>query len=63
MITTINLFVQYDQSINLFVQYEVDDIWTSGRLCNFHGCDAPHLQPKNIKGNYMFTTLLFTTQR
>ncbi|XP_023339500.1 uncharacterized protein LOC111709818 [Eurytemora carolleeae] len=31
-------------------QYEVDDIWTSGRLCNFHGCDAPHLQPKNIKG-------------
>jgi len=31
-------------------KYDVDDIWTSGRLCNFHGCEAPHLQPKNING-------------
>jgi len=25
-------------------------IWTSGRLCNFPGCDQPHLLPKNING-------------
>ena len=26
------------------------DVWTSGRLCNFKGCDAKHLQPKHING-------------
>lgn len=31
-------------------KYNVYDLWTSGRLCNFHGCEAPHLQPKNING-------------
>jgi len=31
-------------------KYDVDGVWTSGRLCNFHGCDAPHLQPKHING-------------
>lgn len=34
----------------LMTKYSVDSIWTSGRLCNFHGCDAPHLQPKHING-------------
>lgn len=25
-------------------------IWTSGRKCNFAGCDRPDLQPPNING-------------
>lgn len=25
-------------------------IWTSGRKCNFNGCDRPDLQPPNING-------------
>jgi len=25
-------------------------IWTSGRLCNFDGCDRPDFEPKNING-------------
>lgn len=31
-------------------QYNLHSLWTSGRLCNFKGCDKPHLQPKNING-------------
>jgi len=34
----------------LMLKYNVNSLWTSGRLCNFHGCDAPHLQPKHING-------------
>lgn len=25
-------------------------IWTSGRKCNFNGCDRPDLQPQNVNG-------------
>ena len=25
-------------------------VWTSGRKCNFEGCDQPHLQPINVNG-------------
>jgi len=25
-------------------------IWTSGRLCDFKGCDRPDLQPLHING-------------
>lgn len=25
-------------------------IWTSGRKCNFNGCDRPDLQPPNVNG-------------
>ena len=25
-------------------------VWTSGRLCNFQGCNQPHLQPRHING-------------
>jgi len=34
----------------ILTKYGVDSVWTSGRLCNFHGCNAPHLQPKHING-------------
>ena len=32
-------------------------VWTSGRLCNFQGCNAPHLQPRHINGNNATQTL------
>ena len=35
----------------IMTKFDVDSVWTSGRLCNFHGCDAPHLQPKHINGD------------
>jgi len=47
-----NLMVQ-----ELIVKYGLFEIWTSGRLCNFHGCDQPHLKPKNVNGNYLSKTL------
>ena len=25
---------------NIVEKYNADGIWTSGRLCNFHGCDV-----------------------
>ena len=34
----------------LMLKYKVDSLWSSGRLCNFHGCSAPHLQPKHVHG-------------
>lgn len=36
----------------LFVNFtgNVRYIWTSGRKCNFNGCDRPDLQPANING-------------
>jgi len=34
----------------LMIKYNINSLWTSGRLCNFHGCSAPHLQPKHIHG-------------
>ena len=35
---------------DIIQQYKLHSVWTSGRLCNFKGCDQPHLKPKNIKG-------------
>ncbi|XP_043263677.1 C-type lectin 5 isoform X2 [Colletes latitarsis] len=32
------------------VRGNVRFIWTSGRKCNFNGCDRPDLQPQNING-------------
>lgn len=32
------------------VQDKVRYIWTSGRLCDFKGCDRPDLQPKAVNG-------------
>ena len=29
---------------------ELDYIWTSGRLCDFPGCDRPDLQPVSVNG-------------
>ena len=39
------------------------DVWTSGRLCNFHGCDAKHLQPKKINGKLIFWGLFLSLTR
>ena len=33
-----------------FFAANVPYFWTSGRLCDFDGCDRPDLFPKNING-------------
>ena len=35
---------------DLIRKHNLNSIWTSGRLCNFKGCDAKHLQPRRING-------------
>lgn len=35
---------------NAIKSNNVKYIWTSGRKCNFDGCDRPDLQPPNIRG-------------
>lgn len=30
--------------------FQVKYVWTSGRLCDFKGCDRPDLLPNNING-------------
>lgn len=35
---------------DILLNQNIHSVWTSGRLCNFVGCDAPHLQPRNING-------------
>ena len=46
-------------NLNLFKPRIIDDVlflvnvpyfWTSGRLCDFDGCDRPDFFPKNING-------------
>ena len=43
--------LRFFQIEKIMTKFDVDSVWTSGRLCNFHGCDAPHLQPKHINGD------------
>lgn len=33
-----------------FVLFQVKYIWTSGRMCDFKGCDRPDLQPVQTNG-------------
>ena len=33
-----------------FIDRNVPFFWTSGRKCNFDGCDKPEFLPKNING-------------
>lgn len=37
--------------------FQVKYIWTSGRLCDFKGCERPDLQPTNINGWFWTATL------
>lgn len=40
-----------DETIqNVSLVDKVKYIWTSGRLCDFKGCDRPDLQPLHING-------------
>ena len=36
--------------LSLFLSIGVKYIWTSGRLCNFDGCDRPDFFPKHVNG-------------
>ena len=37
-------------SVDNLIAANVPYFWTSGRLCDFDGCDRPDLFPKNING-------------
>jgi len=34
----------------LIIQRNLREVWTSGRMCNFRGCDQPHLRPRHVNG-------------
>lgn len=41
----------YKTQLKLFIfAGNVRYIWSSGRKCNFAGCDRPDLQPPNVNG-------------
>lgn len=46
--------LRYNNKINFYILKlfldKIKYIWTSGRLCDFKGCDRPDLQPLNING-------------
>lgn len=39
-----------NELFNLFFFFQVKYIWTSGRLCDFKGCDRPDLLPTSVNG-------------
>ncbi len=45
---------------DLIEKHNLNSIWTSGRLCNFKGCSAPHLQPRKINGEYQLTLGIYS---
>ncbi|XP_030749821.1 uncharacterized protein LOC115877693, partial [Sitophilus oryzae] len=45
---------------------DVDEVWTSGRICDFNGCNRPDLLPKDVNGWFwtsIFAKLPPTTDR
>ncbi|XP_060535564.1 uncharacterized protein LOC132707658 [Cylas formicarius] len=42
---------------NVIAQENVNQVWTSGRICDFKGCDREDLQPRHING--WFWTAIF----
>ena len=40
----------------MIIAANVPYFWTSGRLCDFDGCDRPDLFPKNINGWFWSAT-------
>ena len=50
MMAKVKLILGTSSLTKISLQYAVNSLWTSGRLCNFHGCSAPHLQPKHVNG-------------
>ena len=45
-----NLILSSYIPINSVFAVNVPYFWTSGRLCDFDGCDRPDFFPKNING-------------
>ena len=52
-LVSIETFEENMMVMKLVHEKRLKDLWTSGRLCNFKGCDAKHLQPRKINGMYM----------
>lgn len=47
---SIENYQEFKMVQDIVKKHNLHSLWTSGRLCNFKGCDKPHLQPRNIKG-------------
>jgi hypothetical protein len=50
---------EYQYFKNIMQSTNVQFIWTSGRLCDFDGCDRPEFFPKNINGWFWSVELLY----
>ena len=50
MIYLFFFFVKNNNNFNVIVSDDLAYIWTSGRLCNFKGCDRDDLQPVQVNG-------------
>jgi len=68
VVTTVLLLVLYCSNcfiaVSLCMNYvmlwatgHVPYVWTSGRKCNFAGCDRPDLKPVNVYGWFWTGTL------
>ena len=56
-LVSIETFEENMMVMKLVHEKRLRDLWTSGRLCNFHGCEAKHLQPRKINGELSLTKM------
>ena len=62
-LVSIETFEENMMVMKLVHDKRLKDLWTSGRLCNFKGCDAKHLQPRKINGQVKtFLTIMFNVE-
>ena len=47
---SIETYQEFKMVQDIINKHKIHSLWTSGRLCNFKGCDAPHLQPRSVRG-------------
>ena len=47
---SIETYQEFKMVQDIVRKNNLHSLWTSGRLCNFKGCNKPHLQPRIING-------------
>lgn len=50
LVVLLNKTFSYQTFSFFYLYFKAKYIWTSGRLCDFKGCDRPDLQPVSING-------------
>ena len=56
MVELLELGLPAGEDSQFIIAANVPYFWTSGRLCDFDGCDRPDLFPKNINGWFWSAT-------